>query len=154
MLSLPNSQRLKNHWLSHNIAFNDGVSAASLADFERRSGVVLPRDMRDYFLAVNGMQEGVTDDEMIRFWPLEEVKSLPAGAPDYATADYIDTPQSVFLFADYSIWAHAYAIRLGASELARNEIFIIGGDYPILLFQSFSELVENYLADKRLMFPV
>ena len=154
MLSLSNAQRLKHHWLSHDVAFNDGVSPDSLAEFERRSGVVLPPDMRDYFLVVNGMPEDVSDDEMLRFWSLEEVKPLTAGAPDYATADYIDNPQSVFLFADYSLWAHAYAIRLGAAELSRNEIFIIGGDYPILLFRSFSELVESYLADKRLMFAV
>ena len=152
MLPLSSAQRVKHHWLSHNVAFNEGVSADFLADFERRFGVVLPHDMRDYFLAVNGMQEDVTDDEMLRFWPLEEVKPLPSGAPGYATADYIDTPESIFLFADYSLWAHAYAIRLSASELSKNEIFIIGGDYPILLFQSFSELVESYLADKRLMF--
>ena len=89
---------------------------------------------------------------MIRFWPLEEVKNLPAAAPDYATADYIQSPQSIFLFADYSLWAHAYGIRLSASEVGTNEIFIIGGDHPILLFQSFSQFVESYLADKRSMF--
>ena len=61
-------------------------------------------------------------------------------------------PEPLFLFADYSLWAHAYAIRLGASDLKKNEIFVIGGDYPMLLFHSFSELIESYLADKSLMF--
>ncbi|HEX7771532.1 MAG TPA: SMI1/KNR4 family protein, partial [Pyrinomonadaceae bacterium] len=141
------------HWLSHNVKFNAGVSEAALAAFEHQFGVSLPSDLRNYFLTINGMPEEETDNEMIRFWMLDEVKDLPAGAPTYASADYVDDPESLFLFADYSLWAHAYAIRLLATPSPRNEIFIIGGDYPILLFQSFSELVDSYLTDRVLMFP-
>lgn len=150
---LPNVQRLKHHWLARGVEFNDGVSEAAIAAFEHEFGVVLPSDMREYFLTVNGMQPDVTDEEMLRFWTLQEFKPLPAAAPLYATASYISNPQTLFVFADYSIWAHAYAIRLGVAALNQNEIFIIGGDYPILLFNSFSQLIDSYLADKRLMFP-
>jgi SMI1 / KNR4 family (SUKH-1) len=153
MLFVSNVQRLRNHWISHDVACNPGVSEAALAAFEHQSRVTLPTDMRDYFLTVNGMSEGVSDEEMVRFWMLEEVTPLPDGAPGYASQDYIDNPESLFLFADYSLWAHAYAIRLVDSPLNRNEIFVIGGDYPILLFQSFSELIDSYLTDKSLIFP-
>lgn len=153
MLFANRAERLKNHWLSHHVDCNVGVSEIALATFEKKFGVILPADLRNYFLTVNGMPEGVTDDEMIRFWMLEEVKALPDGAADYASQDYVDNPESLFLFADYSLWAHAYAIRLSASPLTENSIFIIGGDYPILLFRSFSELIDGYLTDKRLMFP-
>ena len=152
MLFISNVQRLKNHWLSHDVKFNDGVSEAALAAFEEEFSVSLPGDLRDYFLTMDGMAEEETDEEMIRFWRLEEVKALPTAAPNYASADYIDNPESLFLFADYSLWAHAYAIRLLATPSNRNEIFIIGGDYPILLFKSFSDLVDGYLTDKGLMF--
>lgn len=140
--------------MSHGVEFNDGVSENALAAFEHKFGVALPSDMREFFLTVNGMPEEVTDDEMIRFWMLEEVKPLPSGAPEFATGDYVDHPESLFLFADYSLWAHAYAIRLTSPEVKRNEVLLIGGDYPILLFRSFSELVDSYLADKSLMFPL
>ena len=145
-------QRLKNHWLSHHVKVNSGVSEATLAAFEKKFSVSLPSDLRDYFLTMDGMPEEETDKEMIRFWRLEEVKALPTGAPNYASADYVDNPESLFLFADYSLWAHAYAIRLLPTPSNRNEIFIIGGDYPIPLFNSFSELVDGYLTDKGLMF--
>jgi len=112
------------------VKFNVGVSETALAAFEHEFSVSLPPDLRDYFLAVDGMPEDETDEEMIRFWKLEEVKALPTGAPNYASADYIDNPESLFLFADYSLWAHAYAIRLLAAPSDRNEIFIIGGEYP------------------------
>ena len=153
MLFISNVQRLRNHWISHNVECNSGVSEDSLVAFEDRYGVTLPTDLRDYFLTVNGMLDGVTDQDLIRFWTLEEVTPLPSGAPEYASQEYVDNPESLFLFADYSLWAHAYAIRLVSSPPNKNEILIIGGDYPIRLFQSFSDLLDSYLTDKALMFP-
>ena len=152
MLFISNVQRLKNYWLSHGVTFNTGASKADLAGFEHRFGVSLPYDLRDYFLTVNGMPEEATDNEMIRFWMLEEVKPLTTGAPSYAKTDYVTDPESLFLFADHSLWAHAYAIRLFASAEKDNEIFMIGGDCPIRLFRSFGELIDSYLTNKDLMF--
>ena len=152
MLFISSVQRLKNYWFSHDVKFNTGVSESDLADFEHKFGVSLPYDLRDYFLTVNGMSEEATDNEMIRFWMLEEVKPLTTGAPSYANTDYVEDPESLFLFADYSLWAHAYAIRLFASAEKTNEIFMIGGDCPVLLFRSFGELIDSYLTNKDLMF--
>lgn len=146
-------QSLRNHWLSHNMQFNDGVSAAELEFFEKNNSVILPADLRDYFLSVNGMADGATDDVLIRFWTLEETRALPEGAPDYANSDYVENPESLFVFADFSLWAHAYAIRLTATLPTINEVFIIGTEYPILLFRSFSEFVGSYLTNKDLLFP-
>jgi len=36
-------------------------------------GVVLPADMRDFFGTINGLPDGTTDEEMIRFWTLQEI---------------------------------------------------------------------------------
>jgi SMI1 / KNR4 family (SUKH-1) len=132
---------------------NAGASLGELESFEKANEVKLPADLRDYFLSVNGMPGGVTDNAMIRFWPLNEVISLPKGAPDYANKNYIENPSSFYLFADYSIWAHAYAIHLASSPSEANEILLVGGKNPIVLFRSFSELVDNYLKDEGLLFP-
>jgi len=146
-------QSLKNHWLSHNIEINAGVSKAALDSFEAKYSVKLPADLRDYFLWVNGMPAGVVDEALIRFWALEEVKPLSEGAPDYSNPQYIKKPESVFLLADYSLWAHAYAIHLVSAPIESNKVFVIGGEYPIPLFNSFSELVDSYLTDKDLLLP-
>lgn len=143
-------QSLRTHWLLHNIEINDGVSEESLRSFESKYSVVIPTDLRDYFLSVNGMPAGTTDEALIRFWMLEEVKPLPEGAPDYSQPLYTDGPGSLFLFADYSLWAHAYAIRLTAQPVTSNEVFVIGGNIPIPLFNSFSEFVDSYLTNKDL----
>lgn len=144
-------ESLKRHWASHNVDINAGVTRAELDSFEARHGVVLPEDLRDYFLCVNGMPPDVVDDGMIRFWMLEELQPLPQGAPAFSDPSYIQNPESLILFADYSIWAHAYAIRLGSAALQANEIIIIGYESPVTIAQSFSEFVDRYLTNKDLL---
>jgi hypothetical protein len=139
--------RLKNHWLSQGIEINPGVSNEELTAFESRYHVFLPSDMRDYFLTVNGMAVGVSDDALIRFWSLNEVKPIPEEAPGYSDPSYIQDAQSLFLFADYCIWSHAYAIRLSSSQNTSNPVIVIGDETPTRMFDSFSELVSSYLSD-------
>ena len=156
MLQNPNqitgqSENLKRYWASHNVEINAGVSEADLKTFEDKYGVVLPDDLREYFRCVNGMAPDEIDDGMIRFWMLEEVAPLPEGAPQYSDGEYVKNPETLFLFADYSIWAHAYAIRLGRTTLDSNEVVIIGYKSPKLISDSFSEFVETYLTMKDLL---
>ena len=130
--------------MSQGLKTNPGVSVEELATFESRYRISLPSDLREYFLTVNGMPEGTTDNALIRFWSLNEVKPIPEGAPDYAD---IPDAQSLFLFADYCIWSHAYAIRLSSSSETSNAVFVVGDEMPIKIFESFSELVREYLID-------
>jgi hypothetical protein len=141
-------ESLKKHWKLHNVDINAGVSKAEIDSFEAAQGVVLPKDVRDYFSCVNGMPNDVVDDGMIRFWTLEEFQPLPQSAPAFSDSEYIRDPESLFLFADYSIWVHAYAIRLRNDPSLSNEIVIIGYESPVTIFQSFSEFVDQYLTDK------
>lgn len=142
---------LKNHWLSQGIEVNPGVSREELRAFESRYQVSLPSELRDYFLTVNGMADGFSDDALIRFWSLSEVKPIPEEAPDYSDPSYIEGAETLFLFADYCIWSHAYAIRLSSNSENPSPIIVIGGETPIRIFESFSELVSNYLTDADLL---
>ena len=142
--------RLKNHWLSQGIEVNPGVAKEELTAFEFKYQVSLPADLRDYFLTVDGMAQGFTDNALIRFWSLNEVKPIPEEAVDYSHPSYIEEAESLFLFADYCIWSHAYAIRLSSTE-ASNPIIIIGDETPTTIFGSFSELVSSYLTDADLL---
>lgn len=137
-------ESLQRHWALHQVDANAGVSREELNAFEAKYGVVLPPDMRSYFLCVNGMASDVVDEELIRFWMLDEVKPLNEGAPEFSNPLYIQRPESMFLFADYSLWAHAYAIRLESVPLQSNEVCIIGIERPITIANSFSEFVAHY----------
>jgi hypothetical protein len=142
--------RLKEYWLSQGLAVNPGVSQEELTAFEHKYKVLLPRDLRDYFLTVDGMAQGVTDNALIRFWSLKEVKPVPEEAPAYSDPLYIENAESLYLFADYCIWSHAYAIRLSCHETS-NAIIVIGDETPTRMFGSFSELASNYLTDPDLL---
>lgn len=144
-------ESLKRHWSSHGIEINAGVSEAELQAFEQKYSMVLPGDLRDYFRCVNGMPPDVVDDGMIRFWMLEEIEPLPQGAPQYSDGTYVQNPETLFLFADYSIWAHAYAIRLGIKASESNEVIIIGYESPKSVSDSFSTFVDTYLTNKDLL---
>jgi len=93
------------------------------------------------------MAEGISDDALISFWSLNEVKPIPEEAPEFARPSYIEEAESLFVFADYSIWAHAYAIRLYSSSENANPIIVIGAEKPVKVFDSFSDLVRSYLID-------
>jgi hypothetical protein len=134
--------RLQEQWMSHGLKTNPGVSSEDLAAFESKYQVSMPTDLREYFLTVNGMSEGTRDDALIRFWALNEVKPIPEGAPDYSD---IEDAESLFLFADYCIWSHAYAIRLSSNRETSNGVFVVGDENPVQIFESFSELVREYL---------
>jgi hypothetical protein len=140
-------KRLRDYWLSQDIEINPGLSDEGLRAFEARYQVSLSADLRDYFLTVNGMAEGVSDNALIRFWSLNEIKPIPEEDPTYGTPSYIQDAQSFFVFADYCIWSHAYAIRLALNPETSNQIVVIGAEAPITIFNSFSELVSSYLDD-------
>ena len=140
---------LRHHWLRYEIELEQGVSESELNAFELKNNHYLPEDLRDYFLSVNGMSSGASDDALIRFWMLKEVKPISEGAPEYAGPTYIDSADSVFLFADYCIWSHAFGIRLSSKKKKQsNKVYVIGYLPAIPIANSFSEFVHIYLTDK------
>jgi len=151
MLPITIAEGLRSNWLSRGIKINPGVSKATLQLFESKYEVMLPDDLREYFLLVNGMDINMTDEDLIRFWPLEEVKPISEDASEYSDQAYLPDPGSIFMFADYCIWSNTYAIRLSSGE-KRNEVYIIGGRSPIFLAGSFTEFVTLYLANRCLDF--
>jgi hypothetical protein len=137
---------VKAEWKRHGAAPRAGVTDAEIHSFERKQGVKLPEDVADYFRAVDGMNEDESDELGIRFWSLDElrpvVEELPAADGD-AFKDY-------FVFADYSMWAHGYAVRL---DQIANDVIIVGGEKPIAVAPSFREFLQLYLTQRDRLFP-
>ena len=143
-------ETLKRYWLSRNLRLNPGVALATVGEFESRFEVFMPSDLLSYFLCINGMPGNEADDDLVRFWPIEEVTTIDAEAPAYADAAYLAGANSFFLFADYCIWSHAYAIRLSAKPTEPNPVYIIGYDKPTLVGESFTQFVDSYINGKHL----
>lgn len=145
-----NLGRLIERWQLHGIPRPAGVAITAIQAFECGHNVVLPADMRAYFLAVNGMGERETwDDDFFRFWPLQELVTIAEELPD-RSAGFTDANRC-FMFADYSIGLPTFAIRLSADETALTpvaSVFSDGGAFKVqYFFGSFTDFVTGYLDD-------
>jgi len=142
-------ERLMAQWRQQGIDCPAGASPDALAEFESRRGVVLPADMRSYFLAVNGMgpRQEVFDDAFCSFWPVESVTSVADEFPDRA----VDVPGAdrYFLFADHSLNLPAYAVRLSSDPHAAAPVATLFSDRGAFamedVFESFGAFLERYL---------
>jgi hypothetical protein len=145
------TEQLINHWHANKIVVVGGNTEADIEDFESRYKVILPSDMRDYFLHVDGMSQyfpNSQDKQGFSFWSLHNVKTVLEETSKLVGLSY-DSFEigSLFIFADYLDWSWAYAIRLSANGLAETPVFLIGKEIPIKVADSFSEFVHLYLAD-------
>ena len=137
---------LRHHWARQELDTGKPASEAELLAWEQRYGVRLPSDLRAYFRELNGTArhqqfDREWDEDMIRFYPLEDFRPLGEETPDTAVPNATD----FFVFADYSIWAWGYAIRLMPAEAA-GEVHVVYDSETVRVASSFSEFVRGYLA--------
>ena len=109
-----------------------------LRSFEARIKAQCPADFATYLLTLGGMPEDAWDEHLIRFWPFVEIRPLESETGVSTYSDY-------FIFADYSISAHEYGIRLSTSHVP--EVALIGGPAPKAVASSFTAFLAQYLFD-------
>ncbi len=89
-----------------------GVTEKEIVSFEAKYRVVLPLDVRQYFMAANGTGDAM-DEVLCRFWPLMEVKPVH----DVLELERFNCPDrfaypDCFLFADHCTRSWDYALQL------------------------------------------
>jgi hypothetical protein len=129
---------LTRRWHEQGVPVLPGASESQLRAFESTHKVQCPGDFATYLCTLGGMLAGAMDEHLVRFWPLTEIQPVsettdPAG------------PGRYFVFADYSISAFEYAIRLSTST--ESAIAIIGGHAPMIVSSTFAEFLMVYLTD-------
>jgi hypothetical protein len=137
-------ERLVERWAEQGIRSDGGAGEDAIRAFEGRHGVRMPEDLRAYFRHVGGVrmdgESPALDQNLIRFWRLEDVETLASSwvpAPD---------ARSWFVIADYSIWVWAYVIRLTADQSAPAPVAVSFGAAELLpVADSFGEFVGRYL---------
>jgi hypothetical protein len=134
---------LVRYWQQQGIKVGPAASKSALRGFEARLHVTCPEDFVAYLLTTGGMPDlGDWDKDLIRFWPLAEIKPL-----DGVQAPLLD---GFFIFADYSISAHEYGIRL--STPPHGEVALIHNPGFRILAPNFTEFLTLYLKDPMLLF--
>lgn len=131
---------VETRWRQQGLKLAPKASPSALRDFESRFRVQMPDDFSTYLLTLGGMAESTWDEHLIRFWSLAEIQ--PA-VPVEDGSDY-------FAFADWSISAHEYAIRL--STPARPDVALIGGPKPRIIAPTFSTFLTMYLSHPASLF--
>jgi len=111
---------------------------------ERRLGISLPSDMRDFYGVMNGTNELTDlDHGLIRFWPLDEWKL--AGEEAGAALDV--QLQHTVVVADHLHWSWAFAADFTKAPTALP-FFIVGGSGGLVpIAATFSAFVELVLLD-------
>lgn len=155
------AEKLKNYWSSIGAPARSGVPPSTIDSFESHYDVRIPEDFRDYVSIIDGIEDGNWDSEMISFWPLHCVRSVPealtpfAGVPDYSRiARRLNEAGSYFVFADYLIWSHVYAIRFGKRGSDKSPILWICGSKYYSVAESFSDFLQIYFdSPESIVFP-
>jgi hypothetical protein len=156
------TERLRNYWSSTGVNLCSGASRQALKSFESTYGIRLPEDFHDFISTIDGMEDGYSDNNMVSFWPIDGIKSVPeklitfAGIPDYSRiANRLREPDSYFVFADFLIWSHVYAIKLRSKLGEKNQVLWICGSEYRKIAESFSDFLQRYLDDpESLLIPV
>jgi hypothetical protein len=123
------------------------ASEEQILAFEERWRVRMPDAFRALLRASDGMEEGCWDEQQIRFWPLEELRPVS----DASTDGDLEAFAGYFMFADYMISSHEYAIRMSIGS--KNDVVLVGGGAPIEIAASFEEFLALYVESPTRLFP-
>lgn len=144
--------RINEYWKSEGLELNPPATSAEIDEFATRHGLALPEDFRAFYEYCDG-SVGM-DEALNEFWPLSEIDTVPAklsdfcGIPDYsAISRHLPDARNYFVFADHSIWACVYAIRLTQDGNAGNPVIVINNrrSYDTVA-DSFTGFWNKYLA--------
>ena len=129
------------------------VTAAEIAQFERRYSLTLPAPFQDYLIGACPVEDPSWDNELTNWWPFESLRTVAEGfehklAP--AVAGYRD---KLVLFADYSFWCWGWAINCAPGADHGKVAVIAGEEVDRFVAESFSSFVGKYIEDDSSVFP-
>lgn len=137
---------MKEAWRKSGVALRSGATDADIEAFEHLHGARLGEDIAEYFRSIDGMNESEADEHSIRFWPLAEVRPV---LQEIASAK-AEMFGGYFVFADYSLWAHGYAVRVAEGT---DDVILVGDEKPIAIAASFADFLEIYTSHPEKLFP-
>jgi hypothetical protein len=84
-------------------------------------------------------------------WSLEELKEVRDEFAD--RSEMALAHPGVYLFADHSLWAAGYGVRLSAKSGGDAPVFMVSGRVPTRVARSFTDFVEQSQGDAAGLLP-
>jgi len=142
-------QTLQRYWLRAGSNVQSApLGEDAVAALEKRYGVLLPTDFRDYLLHSCPSDDNNLDREGTCWWTLDRIRSVPEEYQHKLMNPRVARDASKYrLFADYLIWCWAWAIGCGNDD-ARGKVVVINGLSDKFVADSFGQFVDRYIADK------
>jgi cell wall assembly regulator SMI1 len=153
--------RLRGYWQSIDLKVRPGVSEGDIEAFEAAHYVSVPEELRTYLMTVDGMDESDSDMELLEWMSLDRIQRVTdelahfGGTPDYrGIVDTLEEPGDWYVFINYLISSHVYAIRMTPAPCATAPVIWIWGSEHRQMANSLSEFLDAYLADPQsILFP-
>jgi hypothetical protein len=118
-----------------------------VAALETKYCVRIPEEFREYLLKCCPNQNFGLDDSMTAWWSVGRIRNIPDEYNHAIAHPFIQAHADTFLFfADFLIWAPAWAIACGDDE-NRGRVAAIGGGEDRFVADSFGEFVDRFIGD-------
>lgn len=143
-------RRVVAHWQQSRAAPEPGAATSELSAFEAHYGVRLPPAFAALWRTANGNHG---DQNLTRFWPLGEIHRLSDEEGPSDTVSPADA-ESLFVFADYLIFSHLYAVRLTADGQDAEVWWVLSPTERAEIAPTFESFLREYAADPNsILFP-
>ena len=146
------AERVARAWREAGAEPRHGVDARALDDFRLHNGVSIPEELAAFHRVTNGIE---SDANMFAVWGLGEIRRVPEalgdfrGSPDYGEiANTLPDANTYFVFADWMIWSHVFAVKAPAAEggVLGPVVWICGSEHGVVA-PTLADFWERYLVD-------
>lgn len=150
-------KELREKWISENALYGSVADSEYLQLFQEKNNVVIPGDLMEYFKSLNGTEGEYTDD-LYEFYAVDRIAKVKdefknsGDVPDYKSLLKVKDISELYVFANFTFDLFAYAIKLYPYFSDKNEVYVLCGEKYQKIADSFSDFIELYLNDARVLY--
>lgn len=139
------------YWKAMNIPIRQGVSLASIQEFQDKYKVLLPPDFFDYIRIVDGTGINESDEHLSSFLPLAAIRPVHEVLDDSGGVIYPDrfAYPDCYVFVDHFLSSWFYAIQMTADTACAGAVYrvTVSETFGEMEAESFHEFMANYAKD-------
>lgn len=139
------------YWRRYGLPIRPGVTLDSIKAFEEKYQVALPSDFAEYLRAVDGTSFNESDENVLSFLSLAEIRPVHEVLDESGGVVYPDrfAYPNCFVFADYLISSWLYAVQITSDSTNLGPVYrVTASEAPMRMESaSFREFMTRYAAD-------